>query len=134
MKTIRIMIAFVLCVAFSLSFSANTVQTPEFFYENEETTVIFNTDSVFSIDKKQIIADRLVYGNNSAENNISTYSWCWLTGHDLVSEMVTTITHKVRTNEPRCDKKIYKVESCTKCDHIEETLVSEMEYVCCPVD
>ena len=39
MKTIKIMIAFALCVAFSLSFSANTVHTSEFFYENEEIAV-----------------------------------------------------------------------------------------------
>lgn len=134
MKTIKIMIAFVLCVAFSISFSANTVQTSEFFYENEETTVIFSTDSILSTDKKQIIADKLVYGNDTAENNVSTYSWCWLTGHDLVSEIVTVVTHKVRTTVPRCDKKTYEVESCTKCDHVQETLVSSVKYTCCPVD
>ena len=128
------MIAFVLCVAFSLSFSANTVQTPEFFYENEETTVIFNTDSVFSIDKKQIIADKLVYGNDFDENNVSTYSWCWLTGHDLIIESVNVIEHKVRTNEPRCDKKTYEVETCTKCDYMKETLIADVPYICCPVD
>lgn len=134
MKTIKIMIAFALCVAFSLSFSANTVQTSEFFYENEETTVIFSTDSLFSIEKKQIIADTLVLGHNSDDDNISTYSWCWLTGHDLVSEIVYVIEHKVRTTVPRCNKKTYEVESCTKCDYVKETLVSEVEYVCCPVD
>lgn len=128
------MIAFALCIAFSLSFSANAVQTFEFFYENEETTVIFSTDSLFSIDKKQIIADKLVYGNDFDENNVSTYSWCWLTGHDLIIESVNVIEHKVRTNEPRCDIRSYDVESCTKCDYMKETLVSEMPYVCCPVD
>lgn len=134
MKTIKIMIAFALCVAFSLSFSANTVQTSEIFYENEETTVIFSTDSILSIDKKQIIADKLVYGNDSIENNVSTYSWCWLTGHDLVSETVYVIDHKVRTTVPRCDRKTYEVESCTKCDYVQETLISSIKYTCCPVD
>ena len=134
MKTLKLMIAFALCIALSLSFSANTVQTSEFFYENEEMTVIFNADSVFSMDEKQIIADKLVYGNDSVENNVSTYSWCWLTGHNLVSELVSTITHKVRANEPRCDKRTYEIESCTKCDYMKETLISEISYVCCPVD
>lgn len=134
MKTIKIMIAFVLCVAFSISFSANTVQTSEFFYENEETTVIFSTDSILSTDKKQIIADKLVYGNDTAENNVSTYSWCWLTGHDLINETVSVIEHKVRTTVPRCDRKTYEVESCTKCDYVQETLISSIQYTCCPVD
>ena len=134
MKTIKILLAFALCVACSLSFSANTVHTSEIFYENEETTVIFSTDSLFSIDKKQIIADKLVFGHNSDDDNISTYSWCWLTGHDLISETVYVIEHKVRTTVPRCDMKTYEVESCTKCDYMKETLISEIPYVCCPVD
>lgn len=134
MKTIKIILAFALCIALSLSFSANTVQTSEFFYENEEITVIFNAESAFSVDEKQIIADKLVYGNDSVENNISTYSWCWLTGHDLISETVYVIEHKVRANEPRCDKRTYEIESCTKCDYMKETLISEISYVCCPVD
>lgn len=134
MKTIKIMIAFALCVAFSLSFSAQVQTTSEPFYEDEDISVFFEVDSTLSFEKKQLITDKLIYGNNSADDNISTYSWCWLTGHDLVNEIVSTIAHKVRSSEPRCDLKTYKVETCTKCDHVSETLVSEVEYVCCPVD
>ena len=134
MKTLKIILAFALCIAFSVSFSAHAVPSSEVLYENEEVSVIFEEDSALSVDKKQFIASKLIYGDSYIDNGISSYSLCWLTGHDLVSEVVSVIEHKVRTAAPRCDRKTYEVETCTKCDYMKETLIADVPYICCPVD
>ena len=134
MKKLKIMIAIVLCIIFSIPFSANTIVASEFYYQEEDITVTFEVESVFSEEQKQFIADKIISGEPFVDDGISTYSLCWLTGHDIVSEAVFAIEHKVRTDVPRCDKKTYRVDSCSKCDYLEYELVSEIYYACCPVE
>lgn len=134
MKTTKIILAIICCIAFSLSFSANAISETEFYYQDEDVTVTFDVESSLSADQKQFIADKIVAGDPLVYDGISTYSLCWLTGHDIITEAVFAVEHKVSETNPRCKKDTYSVESCTKCDHMEYELVSTMMILCCPVE
>lgn len=103
---------------------------PEFFFSEEDVTIVFSEDSELSYEKQQFIADKLV--NGYVEPEVSTYSWCWLTGHDKVSESVSVITHKLNDKNPRCMRETYEVTTCTKCDYYNQDLVSTIYIFCCP--
>ena len=132
MKVIKIMLAIIFCIALSLSFSANVISESEIYYQEDDVTVIFDTESVLSADQKQFIADKIVSGEPIVDDGVATYSWCWITGHDIVSELVYAVEHKYSPTVPRCKKETYNVESCTKCDHMDYTLISTIMLVCCP--
>ena len=121
-----------LCAILAINCSAISTGEGSYDYIIEDTqiTVEFASDSALSAEKQQQIADHMVYGDDGA----STYAWCWLTGHDYVTESVTVIEHKVYTASPRCIRKNYSVETCSKCDHLEETLVSQERIVCCAAE
>ena len=132
MKIAKTMLAIICCIAFSLSFSANVISESEIYYQEEDLTVFFEDNSALSAEQKQFIADKIVSGSPIVDDEVSTYAWCWLTGHDIISEIVYAVEHKVRSESPRCYKKTYNVESCEKCDYMEYELISEIYHVCCP--
>lgn len=119
-----------LCAVLAINCNAFTVgnSTYDYVVDDAHITIEFSSDSALSAEKQQQIADQMVYGDDGA----STYAWCWLTGHNYVTESVTAVEHKVYTLSPRCIKRIYSVETCSKCDHFEETLISETLIPCCP--
>ena len=66
------------------------------------------------------------------ESESQTYGLtCTLLGHKLESSNISKITHKARTTAPRCLKKTYKYETCTRCDYEKSTLVSSTYISCC---
>lgn len=73
------------------------------------------------------------YSNGGEEKEgVATYGLtCTLLGHKIESTTISTVTHKVRTSSPRCLKKVYDYESCTRCDYEESTLLSSKYIVCC---
>lgn len=97
---------------------------------NEHIEIIIENENISEETKEKII---VFYSNGGDEQNgIATYGLtCTLFGHELESSAVTTITHKVRTTAPRCLKKIYNYESCTRCDYENSTLKSQMYISCC---
>ena len=109
MKVTKVVLAIICCIAFSLSLSANVISESEIHYQKEDVTVIFDEESIFSNEQKQFIADKIVAGESIVDDGISTYAWCWLTGHDIISEAVFAVEHKVRDKNPRCDKKTYNI-------------------------
>ena len=117
------------CVLFSLTCFAQT----EISYENENTTIIFQSDSVFADETKQFITDKIIFGEDY-DDGISTYAWCWLTGHNKQTEIVYKVEHKVYDTEPRCKETKYEVTTCTKCDFYEENELSYKYIFCCPED
>lgn len=121
-----------LCAILTINCLAISTGDGSYDYVIDDTniTIEFESNSAFSSEKQQQIADHMAYG----DDGVSTYAWCWLTGHNLVTEAVTVIEHKVYATTPRCIKYTYAVEICTKCDHLEETLVSQARYACCPVE
>ena len=126
------LITVILCAILAIHTAAMTTDSSTYEYKTSEShvTVAFSEDSSFSEEKKQAIADSLVNGTGV----VTPQSLCWLTGHDYKTESVSLIQHKVYAKSPRCKRSIYSVKTCTKCDYIDETLISEMLIACCPVD
>lgn len=122
--------AIMLCAILAINCTAFTVGNDTYNYEVDDThiTIEFADDSILSAEEQQKIADHIVYGDDGA----STYAWCWLTGHNIVTENVMSIEHKVDVLSPRCLQTIYSVDTCTKCDHMEETVISQTFIACCP--
>ena len=100
-------------------------------YQFENTTVIFEADSEFSVEQQEIIANFIVnpeYG--IAKVNII----CDIFGHKNTIEGVTTITHKVSAESPRCLQELFTITTCSRCD---QTTVERDAYFyisCCPED
>ncbi len=66
------------------------------------------------------------------QEGIATYGLtCTLLGHKLESSTVYKITHEVRTTSPRCLKKTYNYDACTRCDYEKSTLLSSEYIACC---
>ncbi len=129
----RNIIISIVCLMILSTVFITAAHSSEFYYEDEDITVRFESDTELSYEQKQAIADKMVYGSSNDEQ-ISTYSWCWLVGHDKVSNAVAVIEHKVEETVPRCIERIYAVETCTACDYIDEELVSTTYIFCCPED
>ena len=117
---------FILAInSFATSFEANTYE-----FSDEATTVVFEENSVWSAEEQQEIAAWLVYG----APDIQTYAWCWLTGHDYVTETITLTKHKAAPTVPRCLEQVYQVSTCSKCDKMTEELIYTTYIFCCSED
>ena len=115
----------------SVTIYASNSGTYQFEFSDYDVTIIFDDNSVFNNSEREYIANYIVY-NDSNSDDVSTYAWCWLTGHDLKSEAVAEIQHKVTPDAPRCLRTIYEVITCTKCDHVETNTLSSVFIDCCP--
>ena len=132
-KMKRNIIISIVCLMILSTVFITAAHSSEFYYEDEDITITFESDTDLSYEQKQAIADKIVYGSYN-DDQISTYSWCWLVGHDTVLNAVAAIQHKVEETTPRCIKRVYEVESCTACDYIKEDLISTTYIDCCPED
>ena len=130
MRRITIVIfTIVLAISSTLNISAD-----EFIgntYQINDVTVVFDVDSQFSADQQKVIAQLLAnpeYGVSQA-NLI-----CTLFGHKNTVEGVTTITHKVLPDSPRCLEEFFTITVCSRCN--ESTVERNgMAYIsCCPED
>lgn len=128
----RKFLSLILCVCLAISAHALTQEQYQFEYNDQNITIVFDNSTIFTNDERQYIADCLAYGK--PDEGISAHSWCWLTGHDLVSDSVIEIQHKVTPDAPRCLKTTYEVITCTKCDHMETKVLSSVFIPCCPED
>lgn len=99
--------------------------------ENDEhIEIIIENENISEETKEKAIA---FYTNGGEETEgVSTYGLtCTLLGHKIETTRVAKITHKVRTTDPRCLKKTYSYDACTRCDYEESTLVSSAYIACC---
>ena len=93
--------------------------------------VVFATDSNFTENEKQFIANHILYGDTNTE----TYGLiCNLFGHKTTTEVVVTTTHKVNDTRPRCLEECWEVTACSRCDYVETTRLSYGYKNCCPED
>ena len=98
-------------------------------YQIDNVTVIFDTDSQLSTEQQEIIAQLLV----NAEYSVSQANLiCTLFGHKNTTEGVTTITHKVLPESPRCLRELFTITTCSRCN--ESTVERDgFGYIsCCP--
>lgn len=97
---------------------------------DEHTEIIIVNQNISEESKEKIIA----FYTNGGEEQEGTAAYgltCTLLGHKIESSTVYKITHEVRSTSPRCLKKIYNHDVCTRCDYSESTLVSSAYIVCC---
>ncbi len=96
----------------------------------EHIEIYIENENLSKETEAKIIA---FYSNGGGEKDeIATYGLtCTLFGHKLESSTVVTITHKVRSTSPKCLRKTYDYESCTRCDYETSTLIGQSYIVCC---
>jgi hypothetical protein len=71
-------------------------------------------------------------GKPAEDDGATTYGLtCTLLGHNIKISSVSTINHKVRTSEPRCLKRTYNYEECTRCDYSKANLIDSEYIFCC---
>ena len=100
-------------------------------YQVENVTVIFDADSQLSVEQQERIAQLLV----NSEYGVSQANLiCDIFGHKNTQEGVSTITHKAKSNSPRCLQEFFTITTCSRCN--ESTVERDgMCYIsCCPED
>lgn len=97
---------------------------------DEHIVIIIENEDISEETREKILT---FYANGGEEKKgIATYGLtCTLLGHKLESSVVQTITHKARSTSPRCLKKTYDYESCTRCDYETSTLKGQSYIACC---
>jgi len=126
---------FVVCIltiamVYSLMIHASAEQHEHVSYSfnNRNVEVIFDEDTPFTEEQQQRIAEILV--NNTPP--IESRAWCWLLGHEYISDAVSVITHEVYDTNPRCIKQYYEVTTCANCNYYDEELIGTIYLDCCP--
>lgn len=56
---------------------------------------------------------------------------CTVIGHKIDTSTVYTINHKARATAPRCLRKTYLHEVCTRCDDYEKSTLTSTIYINC---
>ena len=101
-----------------------------YYFVNKNIEVIFDADSAFDDEQQQRIAEILANDTVPVEGR----SWCWLLGHEYISDAVSVITHGVRDTNPRCIRQFYEVTTCANCNYYSEELLSTVYVDCCPAE
>ena len=98
----------------------------------QNTDVEITIHEEVSEETKAKIERYFADGEPAADDGATTYGLtCTLFGHKIESTSVSATTHKVRSTSPRCVRKTYDYEACTRCDYENSTLVSTQYIVCC---
>ena len=98
--------------------------------ENKTNVEIIINDEV-SEETKEKIERYFANGEPATGNNATTYGLtCTLLGHKLEGSIVATVTHKVSATAPRCVRKTYTYDACTRCDYETSELI-DTEYIFC---
>lgn len=134
MKKIKFLIIPLLCTIFAVNTLATTSNNYTYDVDNEVVEVSFKDNSSLTEEQKQNIVNVLVYGEEGDSSLQPRGVWCTLFGHDLTTESVTVVHHKMKDTSPRCYKELYSVDSCSNCDYVYEELVSGVYIVCCAED
>lgn len=128
MKTKRYL-SLILAVTVLLSVVVMPVSANHEHSVGEVEIIIENTD-ISDETKARLIA---YYSNpEKSDDGIETCGLtCSLFGHKLEQSTTYTVTHKARTTAPRCLKKTYTYQACTRCDYEKSTLVGSTYIYCC---
>ena len=103
--------------------------------DTAETTVTVNVnETVFIFDayttedfRNKFIAHYFSHDDGAAAYGLT----CTLFGHKIESSVVTAITHKAKATDPRCLQERFNVETCSRCDYTNKTLLSSYFISCC---
>ena len=95
----------------------------------ESTTVSFSTNSVFSYEEQQALAQRIV---SKEMTESTTYNLlCTMFGHKTTTESITVIEHCVNSSKPRCLQSLQEVTACSRCDYVDIVEISSIYIYCC---
>ena len=109
----------------SLLLTGITISADDIYQEKE---IVFNSNSAFSEDEKEIITAAL----NSEQETYGVYGLkCTLFGHTYKTEYVTAITHKASNTSPRCLREVYETKICEDCSDTQTRLISASMIACC---
>ncbi|MBQ2903892.1 MAG: hypothetical protein IJE48_05790 [Clostridia bacterium] len=122
-------IAFIMAVV--LAFSAMSISV--YAEDASEISVTVNgIEFIFEAGTSEEFIDKFIGDYFNPEDNTQTYGiTCTLLGHDIETSRTIVITHNARTSAPRCLKKYYNVETCSRCDYTSKTLLGQEYIYCC---
>lgn len=102
---------------------------------NGYTFTFSDTDITVYGDVNEDEAYSIAYSLYCDEKGIDRPMICTpydISGHYTQTTYSTITDHKVRSSSPRCDRKKYKIVTCTKCSSIlSKTLISTTKIECC---
>lgn len=117
-----------MCICLTVTTYAASANTYDFDYEDQGITVTFRGDCTHTEEEHRFIADALISGNETVPS--STYSWCWLLGHEYEYDQMVIVKHQVRETAPRCYASTIYITTCANCD-LYEYSERENEYIYC---
>lgn len=127
MKKIIALIMVVIFLFSVMSISAYAEESKEITVTVNEIVFVFDADTTDDFRNKFIAH----YFNHDDEDTTTYGLTCTLFGHKIESSVVATVTHKVNSTSPRCLRERYDVETCSRCDYTNSTLISSDYIVCC---
>ena len=101
--------------------------------ENTVTVPVNEIDFIFDADTTEDFRNKAIahYFNHDDDGATAYGLICTLFGHKIESSVVTAVTHKVNSTDPRCLRETYNVETCSRCDYTNKTMISSAYIVCC---
>ncbi len=138
MKTIRRVLALLLCLALSTSAFASTTYAVNANDANSDILCFHIAEDVEldierrSLNEQQIetIIDHLVGVREPQASTMNII--CSVFGHDYETTIATITKHNVYSTYPKCVKESYDVSVCNRCEHSESVLKSTIRVGCCP--
>ena len=106
--------------------------------ENEDDNKVVITrgyvDYIFEAGVSDDLMNSFIYAietDHDCDDTVTYGLMCTLFGHKLETSSAITITHNARTSAPRCLRRTYSVEACTRCDYTSQTLLASTYISCC---
>ena len=129
MKKIFVSLLTILMIC-TFSVSALAATEENYVYNIGSVTVIFDENDTWDASTREAIAHRLAYGDDTA---ISTYNLlCNMFGHKYETKGVTTVTHCVLDEAPRCLEETFNLSLCTRCNDQVTERTGYCYIFCCP--
>lgn len=124
-RVFAVLLVFTLLICtFSIQVSAKNTNE-----KNNDIEIIINGE-VSEETKAKI--EKYFENGEPDKDGITTYGLtCTLLGHKIECTSISTIQHKVSATVPRCLKKTYDYEECTRCDYEKSTLIASEYIFCC---
>lgn len=128
------LLAVILAAASVISLASFTASA-ETADENTKIITVGEVEYIFEADFSDEHINSFIETCENDEHGVAeTASYnpiCSVFGHNIKTSSVETITHKERATAPRCLRRIYDVEACTRCDYTSSTLISSLYIQCC---
>lgn len=129
MKKIIALILVVASIFSVMSISAYAENTDE----NTVTVIVNEIEFIFDADTTEDFRNKFIahYFNHENDGAAAYGLTCTLFGHKIESSVISTVTHKVNSTDPRCLRKTYNAETCSRCDYTNSTLLDSSYISCC---